>query len=101
MREDARDELEVKEMVARRLEVGELRGICCESCGRPLDLWCEDCGCPVSCHDFTYPGDTKRLPYCLWDFGPCPKEQRPVFFAALEAWVQEIREHLPKRSQAA
>jgi len=68
---------------------------CCESCGRPLDLWCEDCGCPVSCHDFIYPKADERLPYCLWDFGPCPQERRPAFFAEMEAWLQAMRQHLP------
>ncbi len=67
----------------------------CESCGRPLDLWCEDCGCPVSCHDFIYPKAGERLPYCLWDFGPCPREQRPAFFGEIEAWLGEMGQHLP------
>jgi predicted amidophosphoribosyltransferase len=96
-----RQELETEQVAVRRTDLRGSRGICCESCGRPLDLWCEDCGCPVSCHDFIYPGDTQRLPYCLWDFGPCAKERRPVFFAALEAWLHEVREHLRGRSQAA
>ena len=66
---------------------------CCKSCGRPLDLWCEDCGCPVSCHDFIYPTADERLPYCLWDFGPCPQEQRPAFFSEMEAWLQTMKQH--------
>lgn len=61
----------------------------CESCGRPFDLRCEDCGCLVSSHDLIYPRAGERLPYCMWDFGPCPKEQRPVFFTAVEAWLRE------------
>ena len=88
-------------MAGWRTDVRELREICCVSCGRPLDLWCEDCGCPVSCHDFIYPKDTERLPYCLWDFGPCSKERRPVFLAAVGVWLREIREHAAERSQAA
>ncbi len=67
----------------------------CESCGRSLDLWCEDCGCPVSCHDFIYPKAGERLPYCLWDFGPCPLEQRPAFFAELEAWLRAMKQPFP------
>ena len=62
----------------------------CEGCRRPFDLRCEDCGCPVSCHDFIYPKMGERLPYCMWDFGPCPKEQRPVFFTAVEAWLGDL-----------
>ena len=96
-----RDELEVKQMVARGAEVREFCGICCESCGRPLEVWCEDCGCPVSCHDFIYPKDAQRQPYCVWDYGPCSKEQRPVFLAALEAWLCDIRQHAAERRQAA
>lgn len=64
----------------------------CESCGRPLDLRCEDCGCPVSCHEFIYPTDGERLPYCVWDLAPCSKEQRPLFFAAIQEWMREMRE---------
>ena len=88
-------------MVMVRTDSRESAKVCCESCGRPLDLWCEDCGCPVSCHDFIYPNERERRPYCLWDFGPCPKEQRPVFLAAMEEWLRERKQHLPPRSQAA
>ncbi len=87
------DELEVNQMVARGAEMRELRGTCCESCGRPLEVWCEDCGCPVGCHDFTYPGDTKRLPYCMWDFGPCPS----VDFPTRPATPSATGEHRPSR----
>ncbi len=71
----------------------------CESCRRPLDLWCGDCGCPASCHDLIYPKASERLPYCLWDFGPCTKERRPAFFAAIEAWLRERERHLLQRSR--
>ncbi len=79
----------------------ELAAVCCDRCGRPLELWCEDCGCPVSCHDFIYPRADERLPYCLWDFGPCPKERRSVFLTAVEAWLRDREPHLPERRQAA
>lgn len=84
-----------------RTDSRESGKVCCRSCGRPLDLWCEDCGCPVSCHDFIYPKEGERMPYCVWDFGPCPKEQRPVFLAAMEELLREMKQHLPRRSQAA
>lgn len=84
-----------------RTDLTELRGVCCERCGRPPELWCEDCGCPVSCHEFIYPKYADRLPYCLRDFGPCSKERRPVFLTALEALLREMRQHLPKQRQAA
>ncbi len=55
--------------------------------------WCcspvEDCGCLVSCHDLIHPKAGERLPYGMWDFGPCPKAPRPVFFTAAEAWLRE------------
>ncbi|MCI0408973.1 MAG: hypothetical protein L0191_10475 [Acidobacteria bacterium] len=71
----------------------------CPTCGRMFDLRCGDCGCPVSCHDFVYPKDDERVPYCVWDFGPCPKERRPVFFAAIEAWLRDVKPPLPKHGQ--
>ncbi len=64
----------------------------CKTCGCRLDLRCEDCGCPVSCHDFIYAEEGKRLAYCRWDFGPCPKDQRPAFLAAVEERLGEVRE---------
>lgn len=73
----------------------ESPGVRCESCGRPLSIRCEDCGCPVSCHELIYPKDTERVPYCLWDFGPCRKERRPVFLAAIEDWLVEVKASLP------
>jgi predicted amidophosphoribosyltransferase len=76
-------------MINSLTDVRELAKSCCESCGRPLDLRCEDCGCPVSCHDVIDPKDSGRVPYCMWDFGPCLKERRPAFLAAIEAWLQE------------
>jgi hypothetical protein len=78
-------------------QLSDVRGsvnFCCTSCGRPLDLWCEDCGCPVSCHDLIHPNDTEWLPYCMWDFGPCFKEQRSEFLAAIEAWLRETKDHV-------
>ena len=76
-------------MTDRLTDVRESTKPCCESCGRPLDLWCEDCGCPVSCHDVIDLKNTGRVPYCMWDFGPCLKEQRPVFLAAIDVWLCE------------
>ena len=72
---------------------------CCESCGRPLDLWCEDCGCPTSCHDFIYREDGGRRPYCLWDFSPCLNEERPVFLAAVEGWLSEMKQGLSQNGR--
>jgi hypothetical protein len=93
--------MDVEQMSMRWTESVESPSVRCESCGRPLDLWCEDCGCPVSCHDFIYPKERERLPYCLWDFGPCPREQRRVFLAAMDEWLCDRKQHLPSRSQAA
>jgi hypothetical protein len=88
-------------MAIHQMERRELGQVSCKSCGRPPRLWCEDCGCPVSCHDFIYPGESKRVPYCLWDFGPCRGEQRPVFLAAMEEWLRDIRRPMRQPSQAA
>ena len=77
----------------------ELARLRCESCGRPLDLRCEDCGCLVSCHDFVYPEQSERVLYCLWDFEQCPTEQRPVFLAAMDAWLRDQQLRPPRRSQ--
>jgi hypothetical protein len=97
----ASQEVEAKIMAMCRTELHELGGVPCKSCGHPPKLWCEDCGCSVSCHDFIYPRGDERVPYCLWDFGPCPKEQRPVFLAAMEDWLRDMRQHMRRRSQAA
>jgi hypothetical protein len=88
-------------MAMTQTELRELGGLCCKSCGRPPRLWCQDCGCSVSCHDFIYPRDNERVPYCVWDFGPCPKERRPVFLAAMEDWLHERRQHIVQPRQAA
>ena len=93
--------MEVKQMGMGQAISREVAAVCCNSCGRPLELWCEDCGCPVSCHDFIYPKAGERVPYCLWDFGPCRKEIRPVFLTAVEAWLRDRERRLPERRQAA
>jgi len=76
--------------VSEMEQQGDSTGLHCPTCGRPLDLRCEDCGCPVSCHDWITPSpkSAARVPYCAWD-GPCWKERSPLFLAAVEHWQRE------------
>lgn len=68
------------------------KGSKCTSCGQRIDLRCEDCGCPMTCHDWIapYPNRDMKMPYCAWD-GPCWKERRPLFIEAVLAWMEETR----------
>jgi hypothetical protein len=79
-----------QERKGRKMGSEEGTGLRCGACGRPLDLRCEDCGCPVSCHKIA-PGlqSDEWVLYCAWD-GPCWKERSHRFLAAVEAWQREV-----------
>ena len=78
-------------MIPRMEEQKGSAALRCPTCGRMFDLRCDDCGCPVCCHDYITPSpkSNERVPYCAWD-GPCWKERSPVFLAAVEFWLNEV-----------